>query len=124
MGDTVRLQLAYNSGAFLSVGSSLPEVWRQGLFVGGVGALLLGVLAYAVLSKRVHRTVVLALSLLFAGGISNLLDRLAYSGYVVDFINVGIGPLRTGIFNVADIAIMVGVFIFLVAKLPFRKQVR
>jgi signal peptidase II len=27
----------------------------------------------------------------------------------VDFLNVGIGPLRTGIFNVADMAIMLGV---------------
>jgi signal peptidase II len=38
---------------------------------------------------------------------SNWLDRLA-SGRVVDFINIGFGPLRTGIFNVADVAIMFG----------------
>ena len=29
-------------------------------------------------------------------------------GAVVDFLNVGIGPLRTGVFNVADMAIMAG----------------
>jgi signal peptidase II len=28
---------------------------------------------------------------------------------VIDFMNLGIGPLRTGIFNVADMAIMLGV---------------
>ena len=27
---------------------------------------------------------------------------------VIDFMNVGIGSLRTGIFNVADMAIMLG----------------
>jgi signal peptidase II len=43
-----------------------------------------------------------------AGGASNWIDRLAF-GRVVDFMNVGLGPLRTGIFNVADVAIMVGV---------------
>ena len=33
-------------------------------------------------------------------------------GMVIDFMNVGIGPLRTGIFNVADMAIMLGAGIF------------
>ena len=42
-----------------------------------------------------------------AGGASNLADRIIY-GMVIDFMNVGIGPLRTGIFNVADMAIMLG----------------
>ena len=48
------------------------------------------------------------LTLLIAGGLGNLIDRLVY-GYVTDFLNVGIGSLRTGIFNVADMAIMLGV---------------
>jgi signal peptidase II len=46
--------------------------------------------------------------LFIAGGTSNLVDRIA-RGNVVDFMNVGIGSLRTGIFNVADVALMVGV---------------
>jgi signal peptidase II len=45
-------------------------------------------------------------------GVSNLLDRIIH-GAVVDFMNVGIGPLRTGIFNVADMAIVLGVGIVL-----------
>ena len=48
-----------------------------------------------------------------AGGASNLIDRFTHGGYVVDFINLGIGSLRTGIFNVADIAITLGVLILL-----------
>jgi len=39
LGDTVRLQVVYNRGAFLSVGSSLPEAWRFGLFSIGVRML-------------------------------------------------------------------------------------
>jgi signal peptidase II len=50
--------------------------------------------------------------LIVGGGVSNLIDRLRYGGYVVDFLNVGIGSLRTGIFNVADMAIMAGVIIW------------
>jgi signal peptidase II len=36
-------------------------------------------------------------------------------GYVVDFAIVGVGPVRTGIFNMADVAVMAGV-----ALLAFR----
>jgi signal peptidase II len=39
---------------------------------------------------------------------SNLVDRLLYGGRVTDFLNVGIGSLRTGIFNLADMAILAG----------------
>ena len=55
----------------------------------------------------------LVLLILFVGGgVSNLLDRIIH-GAAVDFMNVGIGPLRTGIFNVAAVAIMLGVGIVL-----------
>ena len=50
----------------------------------------------------------LGLTLFVAGGASNWLDRVV-RGSVIDFINVGVGSLRTGIFNVADVAIMLGV---------------
>jgi len=43
-----------------------------------------------------------------AGGVSNLVDRIAM-GRVIDFLNIGVGPVRTGIFNVADVAIMAGI---------------
>jgi len=60
-----------------------------------------------------------ALVLFVAGGASNWIDR-ALRGSVVDFLNVGIGPLRTGIFNVADMAIMLGALLFLLAELRKR----
>jgi len=60
---------------------------------------------------------VAAVALLFAGGVGNLIDGVSSGGSVVDVINFGIGPLRTGIFNVADVAIMVGVIILLTAPI-------
>jgi len=109
LGDTVRLQLAHNYGAFLSLGDALPPGWRQGLLSMGVGVVLLGLLVYLLWAKRINPRTILPLSLVLAGGLSNLIDRLAYGGYVVDFLNLGLGPLRTGVFNVADVAIMAGV---------------
>jgi signal peptidase II len=112
LADTVRLQFTENRGGFLGLGSNLPEWERTGLFVLGTGLLLLGVLVWG-LRSRVHGAALAGLALLWAGGISNLFDRVA-RGSVVDFLNVGIGPVRTGIFNVADMAIMAGCALLLV----------
>ena len=45
------------------------------------------------------------LALLLAGALGNLIDRIRWDGLVIDFLNLGIGPLRTGVFNVADMAV-------------------
>jgi signal peptidase II len=119
-GDTLRLQLAHNTGAFLGLGDSLPEAIRQPLFSLGVGALLCALLFYSLLSKSMDRLSLVALALVFAGGASNLGDRIVYGGYVVDFLYMSLGPLHTGIFNVADMAIMAGAFLLLLDA--FRKD--
>jgi len=113
LGDTVRVQLAHNYGAFLSLGASLSEEWRQGLWSIGVGIVLICMLGYALFARLMDRPTLIALALIVAGGASNLYDRLIYGGYVIDFLNVGLGPVRTGIFNVADMGIMAGAFIML-----------
>jgi signal peptidase II len=56
----------------------------------------------------------IAFGLIIGGGLSNIYDRIV-AGKVVDFMNIGIGGLRTGIFNVADNAIMIGLFLMLPA---------
>ncbi len=107
-GDTFRLQYAENSGAFLSLGASLPEPWRHLIFTVLVGIFLLGLLVYLLVSRSLPSAAIICLSFVFAGGIGNLIDRIAYDGRVIDFLNLGIGPLRTGIFNIADMAITFG----------------
>ncbi|MBD9356198.1 signal peptidase II [Methylomonas albis] len=107
-GDTVRLQLAHNHGAFLGLGSSLPETVRDGIFSFGIAGMLMALLFLTLFSKSASPALILAYALLLAGGLGNLIDRLIYSGYVVDFINIGIGPIRTGVFNVADVVVVVG----------------
>ena len=112
--DTLRLSYTENTGAFLSLGETLPEWARTTLFTVATGALLLLLVVFAWRSGwQRWRTV--ALSLFVAGGFSNWIDRLG-DGTVVDFLNVGIGGLRTGVFNVADVAIMLGVALFLFAE--------
>ena len=113
-GDTIRLQYAENTGAFLSLGASLPGPLRQLIFTVLVGVFLLGLIAYLLLSRDPTPFAVSCLSLVAAGGMSNLIDRIAYDGRVVDFLNVGVGPLRTGIFNIADVAITFGALFLMI----------
>ena len=120
LGDTLRLQLAHNTGAFLSLGANLPEAWREGIFSTGTAALLLVLLAFTLFFKSATTLEIVAYSLFLAGGAGNLIDRVM-CGYVVDFMNVGIGPLRTGIFNVADIAVTFAVFVLVAESLRKRK---
>jgi len=112
LGDTIRLQYAENEGAFLSLGENLPNWARTGIFVVGVGALLAAV-AFAALKQRWSGGLLIGAALMWAGGLSNLVDRVV-RGHVVDFINLGVGPVRTGIFNIADVAIMAGVALIFV----------
>lgn len=109
LGDTVRLQIAKNYGAFLGLGTSIGEGSGSMLMSIGIGAVLAALLTYLFISKPQNPIVGVAVALIVGGGVGNLIDRVRYGGYVVDFLNVGIGSLRTGIFNVADMAIMAGV---------------
>jgi len=103
---TVQLEYAENTGAFLSLGSQLPEWARTTLLRVGV-ALALATLVLIALKYQWSGVALAGASLTFAGGVSNLLDRIL-RGSVVDFMSVGVGSIRTGIFNVADVAIIVG----------------
>jgi signal peptidase II len=111
LGDAFRLEYAENRGAFLSLGADLPSWARTALFTVGTGLVLL-VGAVSLFTHTWSPLAVIGICLYLAGGASNLADRLA-DGHVIDFLNIGVGPLRTGIFNVADIAVMTGVVLFL-----------
>ncbi len=119
LADFFRFSYVENKGAFLSLGASLSGQLRYWALLVLPLALLSGLLAYTVFSGHVSRRQAVAFSFIIGGGISNVYDRILY-GQVVDFMNVGLGSLRTGIFNFADVSIMIGLAIML--PLAFRKQ--
>jgi signal peptidase II len=108
MGDTVRLQYAENPGAFLSLGAALPKSARRAVFTFGIAALVLSIFAVAIFVPGLGTSQRVALACICAGGLGNLIDRVGQDGYVTDFLNVGVGSVRTGIFNVADLILMLG----------------
>ncbi len=107
-GELGELRLAENSGSFLSLGDSLPQQLRLVLSTA-LGLGMIGLLAYLVIQQKLNWLSFVGLALVCAGGSSNCIDRLTRHGHVSDFIFLRLGPLHTGIFNVADVAIMAGI---------------
>lgn len=113
LGGAVRVQYALNPGGFLGLGADLPAAPRF-LLVTGVNAAFLGVLAWVLIRRRdMAARPFLAWGLILGGGLGNLADRLLRDGQVVDFLHVGLGPFRSGIFNAADVLITAGACLLL-----------
>jgi signal peptidase II len=110
LGDVFRLELVRNPGAFLSLGASLPPAVRSAIFTWGVGLVVIGA-TWVALFRAHSRAAAVGAALVAGGGLGNLWDRLVAGGLVVDFMNLGLGSLRTGVFNVADLAIVGGALV-------------
>ncbi|WP_437186586.1 signal peptidase II [Planctomicrobium sp. SH668] len=120
LGDIFRIQYAENHGAFLSLFSNFPDEARFVILTVLNGLVLLGLAAYLLAGRSVNFATFLPLALIVVGGVGNLIDRIRF-GYVVDFLNLGIGGVRTGIFNIADMAITGG-FILMAIPLIFGER--
>jgi signal peptidase II len=113
LNDLVRFEYVENPGAFLGLGSNMPGQVRFALLVIFAGASLLFTLVYIAAAHTLDFVPLIGLSLVAGGGVGNLIDRIINDGAVTDFVRLGIGPFRTGIFNLADVAIVVGVAMLL-----------
>ncbi len=107
LNNTFRLEYAENPGAFLGLGASLPEWQRYALLTVVSSLILVALTAFVCLKKDLRLPDISGYALILAGGMSNMIDRIM-AGVVIDFMNMGVGGIRTGIFNVADMAIMAG----------------
>ena len=115
LGDFLRLEAAFNTGAILGLGSQLPDALRVWMMPAVTIAVLVWVSVLLIREAKVGPAYV-GLSLVWGGGFSNLVDRLAY-GEVFDFFTLGMGTIRTGISNLADVAIMIGIPLILIGWL-------
>jgi signal peptidase II len=72
--------------------------------------VLLGAVVYLIIQRNKIAVIpIIAVCFVVGGGIGNIYDRLLYSS-VTDFMHIRFGFLQTGIFNMADVSVMVGVF--------------
>jgi signal peptidase II len=106
VGTWLRLVHGQNSGALF--GLFRDQAVLFGLVSLGVIGLII---AYHGRSGR-NTYLTVALGLLLGGAIGNLLDRFRL-GYVVDWIDVGIGDTRFWTFNVADAAVSTAIVLLI-----------
>lgn len=108
--DTFRLMYVENTGAALSIGDTLPKTVSFWLLSMLPLFFLCVVAIYSIKHLAQMGTMkILSLSMIFSGGIGNIIDRIVFDRHVTDFMNMGIGDIRTGIFNVADVFVTSGV---------------
>jgi signal peptidase II len=144
LGDFAVLVYINNRGAFLSLGSGLPETLRN-VFLIALPLAAIPFLAWALLRRGIGGTIggnagggnaggdgsakdvgwaeYSAAILVVAGGVGNLIDRI-FRGEVRDFLNFGIGKLRTGIMNLADLYILFALIVIAAALASRRLRAR
>ena len=123
VGNFFILTYVENDGAFLSMGSNLPQPFKTILLTFFPVVVVLAGLGYLFLAKHHSLAEMICIAFIIGGGISNLYDRIMYHGLVTDFINFGVGPwLRTGVLNVADMYITFGGIGLIVIQLMNRPK--
>lgn len=106
------LNLIYvkNEGAAFSMLSG----YRIALIIISSLAIILGIYAITRLYRN-NEIIILAVSMVIAGGIGNLIDRIFF-GFVTDMISLSFFP---PVFNVADISVTLGCIILIIYIIAF-----
>lgn len=114
LGGWILLLYAENTGAWGSMGSNLSDNMRFWLLTVLPFLFLGGLTWYTIRSQELKPYMICCYALVIGGGLGNLIDRALY-GYVVDFLWTGIpNGIGTNIYNIADVAIMIGIITLLV----------
>jgi len=115
VGDIFTLIKVENTGAFLGMGSELPETLRVLLLIVVPVIVLVGITVYTYLEKSLDKTSIIGFSLIIGGGVGNIFDRIVY-GSVTDFLYLNFEFFKTGIFNIADLSVTTGMILILISS--------
>ena len=122
LGEYLILTKVENQVAFLGMGSTLPPALRTILLLILPSIVMVAVFVYLIRNKDISPISVWALSFIVGGGVGNLYDRILY-GEVTDMLFIDLQFAHTGIFNMADVSVMVGTGLILLEQfLPKKKQ--
>ncbi|MGY0393447.1 signal peptidase II [Bizionia sp. KMM 8389] len=122
IGDLFTLHNVENSGAFLGMGSDFHPNLRLILLLILPTVVLGYVVYYIIKNKDLDRHSLVGFCCIVGGGAANVYDRIMY-GSVTDFFHIDLGGVfRTGIFNVADMSVMLGMGLLLYASFNGKKS--
>lgn len=109
-----------NTGAMLGFGQNLSPIPKL-IFLQILPVSVLLILLFRVLQKsNLNKWLIIAFAFVIGGGIGNLIDRIVH-GSVTDFFQIKIGILQTGIFNMADVSVTIGVLLILFLSIGTKK---
>ena len=122
LGNYFTLNNVENSGAFLGLGSDFNPILKI-ILLWGLPIVVLGfVLRMVIKDKTIDKMSLFGFCCIVGGGIANVFDRIMY-GSVTDFMHNDFGgPIKTGIYNIADVSVMVGLGCLLVANFRNKKK--
>ncbi|WP_025663487.1 signal peptidase II [Aquimarina megaterium] len=112
IGDNFILTKVENTGAALSLGENLTPNLKI-IFLQVLPLLvLLFMFIYIVKENKISKLNLIGFSFIIGGGIGNIYDRILFNS-VTDFMYLEYGFLHTGIFNMADVSVVVGTLLIL-----------
>ena len=109
-----------NTGAFLSMGDSLPRLLYKFLMIVLPSIVLLYALYYLFTENNLSNLLTFGFCLIIGGGFGNIYDRILYNS-VTDFLQFDFVIFHTGIVNIADISLTTGFFILMYEYLINRR---
>lgn len=111
--DNFILTKVENTGAALSLGNNLsPNLKILFLQLMPI-VVLIFMFIYIIRVPNISKLNLFAFSFVIGGGLGNIYDRILY-GSVTDFMYLKFGLLHTGIFNMADVSIVIGTILLLI----------
>lgn len=120
VGKNFILTKVENKGAMLGFGSELSPMLKI-IFLQALPVVVLLVLLFRILrNSNMNKWLVFAFACVIGGGIGNLIDRIVH-GKVTDFFHIDLGGYaKTGIFNMADVSVTMGVLLILFLSIRYR----
>lgn len=110
LGEAVRITVSHNQGALFGL------IQGSAVVLGFVSLVVAGLIVWYEARAGASVLVSVALGLLLGGAMGNLTDRLR-QGYVIDFVDAGLGSVRWFTFNLADVAIDGAILLLIVLAL-------
>lgn len=119
--DNLILTKVENTGAALSFGSDFHPTIKLFIFQLMPILVLLYLCYYLYKREDISKLNFVAFTFFIGGGIGNIVDRVLYNS-VTDFMYLEIGPLHTGIFNMADVSVTIAVILLLKSSLISNRE--